>query len=177
VLVATGSSLDRGAGLGAYMTALFHVTGMLASMLAGILADRLGRVPVMLMMASLSAGCSLVFGWLLGTSVGVVVALGLVYGFAALGDSPIYSTAITEVVTPAFRGAALALRSLAGYGAGAVAPLLFGAILDWYGGRSARAWGWAFVSLGAAGLVAVASVLMLLRAPGADVLQRAKARS
>jgi MFS family permease len=118
-----------------------------------------------------------VFGWLLGTSVGVVVALGLVYGFAALGDSPIYSTAITEVVTPAFRGAALALRSLAGYGAGAAAPLLFGVILDWYGGRSAQAWGWAFVSLGVAGLVAVASVLMLKHAPGADVLQRAKARS
>ena len=175
--VATGSALDRGAGLGAYMTSLFHVTGMLASMLAGVLADRLGRVPVMLMMASLSAACSLVFGWLLGTPVAVVVALGLVYGFAALGDSPIYSTAITEVVTPAFRGAALALRSLAGYGAGAIAPLLFGAILDWYGGRSAEAWGWAFVSLGVAGLAAVASVLMLYRAPGAHVLKRARVES
>ena len=175
--VATGSALDRGAGLGAYMASLFHVTGTLASMLAGVLADRLGRIPVMLMMASLSTVCSLVFGWLLGTPVAVVVALGLVYGFAALGDSPIYSTAITEVVTPAFRGAALALRSLAGYGAGAIAPLLFGAILDWYGGHSAEAWGWAFVSLGVAGLVAVASVLMLSRAPGAHVLQRARVES
>ena len=175
--VATGSALDRGAGLGAYMASLFHVTGMLASMLAGVLADRLGRIPVMLMMASLSTVCSLVFGWLLGTPVAVVVALGLVYGFAALGDSPIYSTAITEVVTPAFRGAALALRSLAGYGAGAIAPLLFGAILDWYGGHSAEAWGWAFVSLGVAGLVAVVSVLMLSRAPGAHVLQRARVES
>jgi len=59
--VATGAALDRGAGLGAYTTSLFHVTGMLASMLAGVLADRLGRIPVMLMMASLSAACSLVF--------------------------------------------------------------------------------------------------------------------
>jgi MFS family permease len=175
--VATGSALDRGAGLGAYMASLFHVTGMLASMLAGVLADRLGRIPVMLMMASLSTVCSLVFGWLLGTPVAVVVALGLVYGFAALGDSPIYSTAITEVVTPAFRGAALALRSLAGYGAGAIAPLLFGAILDWYGGHSAEAWGWAFVSLGVAGLVAVVSVLMLSRAPDAHVFQRARVES
>ena len=53
--------------------------------------------------------------------------MGLLYGFAALGDSPIYSTAITEVVAPAYRGAALALRSLLGYGAGAAAPLVFGA--------------------------------------------------
>ena len=57
------------------------------------------------------------------------------------------------------------------------AQRVFLAILDWYGGRSAQAWGWAFVSLGVAGLVAVASVLTLQRAPGADVLQRARARS
>ena len=174
--VAMGSELTRGAGLGAYMTSLFHLTGMLAAMVAGILADRLGRAPVMLAMASLSMCCSLAFGWLLGTSLVVVVALGLVYGFAALGDSPIYSAAITEVVTPAYRGAALALRSLAGYGAGAIAPLLFGAILDWHGARTAAAWGWAFVSLGIAGGIAVTSVLLLYRTPEARGLQRAVGR-
>jgi MFS family permease len=173
--VAAGSELTRGAGLGAYMTALFHLTGMLAAMVAGILADRFGRTPVMLGMASVSAACSLAFGWLLGSPLPLVVAVGLLYGFAALGDSPIYSTAITEVVTPAYRGAALALRSLAGYGAGAVAPLLFGAILDWHGARTTGAWGWAFASLGAAGIVAVASILLLHRAPEASALRRVTA--
>ncbi len=168
--VAAGSELTRGAGLGAYMTALFHVTGMLAALLAGVLADRFGRTPVIFMMATVSAVCSLAFGWMLGASLVLIVSVGLLYGFAALGDSPIYSTAITEVVAPAYRGAALALRSLLGYGAGAAAPLMFGAILDWYGVRSAGAWGWAFLSLGVAGVGAVVSVVLLHRMPAAAAL-------
>ncbi|HSE05895.1 MAG TPA: MFS transporter [Methylomirabilota bacterium] len=169
--VAAGSDLTRGAGLGAYMTSLFHVTGMLAALLAGVLADRFGRTPVIFVMATVSAVCSLAFGWMLGASLVLIGAVGLLYGFAALGDSPIYSTAITEVVAPAYRGAALALRSLLGYGAGAAAPLVFGAILDWYGVRSAGAWGWAFLSLGIAGVGAVVSVVLLHRTPAAAPLR------
>jgi MFS family permease len=176
--VATGSELTRGAGLGAYLTSLLHLTGMAASLLAGLFADRFGRTPVILAMATVSAGCSFVFGWLIGTSLAVVVGVGLLYSFAALGDSPIYSTAITEVVAPAYRGAALALRSLLGYGAGAVAPLLFGAILDWYGVDHVGAWGWAFVSLGIAGAGAVASSVLLYLTPEAAALhQRHSAHS
>lgn len=174
--VAVGSDLTRGAGLGAYITALFHVTGMVASLLAGVLADRFGRTPVILVMATLSTACSLVFGWLLGASLAIIIGVGLLYGFAALGDSPIYSTAITEVVAPGYRGSALALRSLLGYGAGAIAPLLFGAILDWYGVRDAGAWGWAFVSLGIAGAGAIMSVALLHRTPAAAALHRGALR-
>jgi MFS family permease len=170
--VASGSELTRSAGLGAYLTSLFHLTGMVASLLAGIFADRFGRTPVILVMATISAVCSLLFGWLVGVSLAVIVAVGLLYGFAALGDSPIYSTAITEVVAPAYRGSALALRSLLGYGAGAAAPLVFGAILDWYGVANSGAWGWAFVSLGIAGLGAVAAGALLHRAPEAAVLRK-----
>lgn len=173
--VAAGSDLTRGAGLGAYMTSLFHVTGMIAALMAGVLADRFGRTPVILAMATISAACSLVFGWLIGTSLALIVGLGLLYGFAALGDSPIYSTAITEVVAPAYRGSALALRSLLGYGAGAAAPLLFGAILDWYGIKNAGAWGWAFVSLGIAGMGAVASAVLLYRTREAVALRGRRA--
>jgi MFS family permease len=169
--VAAGSEFTRGAGLGAYMTSLFHVTGMIAALVAGVLADRFGRTPVIFVMASLSAACSLTFGWLLGAPLAIVVSVGLLYGFSGLGDSPIYSTAITEVVPSAYRGSALALRSLLGYGAGAIAPLLFGAILDWYGGRTAGAWGWAFVSLGIAGVGAVISVVLLHGTPEAAVLR------
>jgi MFS family permease len=156
--------------VGACMTSLFHVTGMLAALLAGVFADRFGRTPVIFVMATVSAICSLAFGWMLGASLVLIVAVGLLYGFAALGDSPIYSTAITEVVAPAYRGAALALRSLLGYGAGAAAPLVFGAILDWYGVRSAGAWGWAFLSLGIGGVGAVVSVVLLHRTPAAAAL-------
>lgn len=176
--IAAGADLTRATGLGSYMTSLFHMTGVLASVAAGLLADRLGRTPVIFAMASLSMFCSFAFGWLIGGPVWIVVAVGLVYGFAALGDSPIYSTAITEVVAPAYRGAALALRSLAGYGAGAAAPLVFGAILDLYGGLGAgrEAWGWAFASLGLAGAAAVLAAVALHRLPAARALTTGRER-
>ena len=49
-----------------------------------------------------------------------------------------------------------ALRSLLGSGAGAIAPLAFGAVLDATNepGMLATTWGWAFVTLGRGGLAA-----------------------
>ena len=170
--VAAGSGATLAAGLGSYVSSLFHITGVLASLIAGVVADRFGRTPVIFAMATLSTMCSIGFGWLIGGPVWVVVAVGLVYGFAALGDSPIYSTVITEVVAPAYRGAALALRSLAGFGAGAAAPLVFGWVLDLYGsGRGAEGgWGWAFGTLAIAGAMAAVSAVVLHRLPEARSL-------
>jgi MFS family permease len=74
---AAGTELTRSAGLGAYMTSLFHLTGMVAAFLAGAFADRFGRTPVILIMAAVSAACSLVFGWLVGTSLALSVGVGL----------------------------------------------------------------------------------------------------
>ena len=174
-LAAAGAGLSRAAGLGSYLASSFHLTGMVASLVGGVIADRLGRTPVILAMASLSTLCSAVFGWLLGAPGCVVVGVGLVYGFSTLGDSPIYSAAITEVVAPAYRGAALALRSLAGYGAGAVAPLVFGWVLDVQGG--AEGWGWAFGTLAAAGALAVVATAILHRLPEARALTVGTAKS
>ncbi len=170
--VAAGSGFTQAAGFGSYIAALFHITGMVASLIAGVIADRVGRTQVIFAMATLSTLCSLGFGWLIGGPVWVVVVVGLVYGFTALGDSPIYSAAITEVVAPAYRGAALALRSLAGYGAGAAAPLVFGVVLDLYGsGQGGEGgWGWAFGTLAVAGALAVVCAVILHRLPEAHAL-------
>ena len=71
----------------------------------------------------------------------------LIYGFVAIGDSPVLSAAITEVVAPNRLGSVLAVRSLLGFGAGAVSPVAFGAVLDYLriGDYVASAWGPAFM--------------------------------
>jgi len=78
------------------------------------------------------------------------------YAFSALGDSPVLSAALSEAVRPAYLGAALALRSFLGFGAGAIAPLVFGAVLDATNppGAAPATWGWAYTVLGAGGIVA-----------------------
>lgn len=148
------------AGLGAYITAGFHLTALLASYSMGSLSDRLGRGRVLIVLAAVSAICSFALGWLTLWPLLLVVAVGLVYAFTTLGDSPVLSAALTEVVEPAYLGAAFGLRSLIGFGAGALAPLVFGVVLDMTNpGRTGSAayasWVWAFSTLGLAGLGAV----------------------
>jgi MFS family permease len=143
---------------GAYLTAAFHVMGLLSSMSMGRLSDRLGRRDVLVGVAATGAVCSFVFGWLIGWPAALIIVVGAVYSFMALGDSAVLSTAFTEAVSPAYLGSALALRSLFGFGAGAIAPLVFGAVLDLTNppGLRPATWGWAFAALGLGGLGATA---------------------
>ena len=156
VFAVSGAGSVRAAELASYVSAAFHVMGLVASSSMGRLSDGLGRRIVLVGLAATSAVCSLAFGWLIGLPVAVIAAVGAVYGFTALGDSPVLSTALTETVGPAHLGAALALRSFLGFGAGAVAPIVFGRILDLTNapGPFPTTWGWAFVSLGLGGLAA-----------------------
>ena len=167
VLVAHGAPAERSAGLGAGLSALFHVMGIVAGSTGGWLSDRWGRTAVIALMMAVSTACSFSFGWMLGGPLLLLVLVGSLYGFSALGDSSVYSTGITETVKPERLGAALAIRSLLGFGAGAISPLVFGRVLDVYGGQSAPAagWGWAFGVLGAGGVLGLLSMVWLRTLP------------
>jgi MFS family permease len=159
-MAAAGLSDLKAAGSGANIVALFHVMGLMASLSMGTLSDRFARSQVMLALATLSMICSFTFGWTLGLPLFVIVVVGAIYALSSLGDSPVLSAALTEVMEPAYLGTALGFRSLLGFGAAAIGPLAFGAILDWSnpaanGQRLYVTWGWAFSVLGIGGLGAV----------------------
>ena len=92
----------------------------------------------------------------------VLVAVSLIYGVVALADSPSYSATLMEVVPPRSLGGAFSLQMLAGWTATAVAPAVFGLILDLTkaaGASPAAQWGWAFTAMAvgpAIGVVALA---------------------
>lgn len=155
-----GAGRVDAAGSGAYVSALFHVVGLLASFSMGALSDRLDRARVMAALAAASMACSFAFGWMADWPIALVIAAGMIYAFTALGDSPILSAALSESVHAAYLGAALGLRSLIGFGAAALAPVVFGLVLDHTnppggGGRGYAVWGWAYSVLGVGGLGAV----------------------
>jgi MFS family permease len=159
-LVLAGAAEVNAAGCGAFITASFHFVGLLSSFSMGTLSDRMDRARILLVLAAASMACSFLFGWSAGWPLVLLVGIGLVYAFTALGDSPILSAALTEEVDAAYLGAALGFRSLVGFGAGAVAPVAFGAVLDWtnpmiQGQRVYADWGWAFSVLGLGGAGAV----------------------
>jgi MFS family permease len=154
-LALSGAAAVQAAETASYLTASMHIVGALASFTMGHLSDVLGRRTVLLGLGAAGGSLSLSIGWLVNWPFPFVVGLILVYGFVAIGDSPVLSTALTETVPRGHLGYALAVRSLAGFGAGAISPTVFGVALD-FAGRSewppAAAWGAAFMVLAIGGL-------------------------
>jgi MFS family permease len=142
--------------IGAYLSAGFHIIGFFASSTMGRLSDRLGRRTVLLGLAASSAACSFAIGWMVFWPVAVIVAVGAFYAFTSVGDSPVLSTALTETTRPGYLGGTLAVRGVLGFGAGAIAPLAFGMVIDATNpaGATPEVWGWAFAVLGVGGVLA-----------------------
>ena len=132
--------------------ALTYVANIAGSIVGGNMADRWGRIPTLLTWSCISTVLSFSIGWLIGMPIALLVALACVYNFAAIADSSTHSTVLAEGVPPHYIGVAYAVRSLVGFGAGVVSPVVFGWALDLAGGGrtsgDAFAWGIAWSTLG-----------------------------
>ena len=146
-LVFSGTASIQSAELAAYCVAAMHIVGAVASPTMGHLSDLLGRRAVLTGLGAAGALLSMIFGWLIAAPLPILVGLMLIYGFVVIGDSPVLSAAITEAVAPNRLGSVLAIRSLLGFGAGAISPVAFGLVLDHlrFGDHVASAWGPAFM--------------------------------
>lgn len=148
-----------GIGLGIAIALALHLSGFFASFLMGQASDRLGRRVVLIAIAALGAACSFGFGWSGALAPTLLLVFATVYGFAAIGDSAVLSTAMTETVPPDQLGTVLGIRSILGIGLGAVAPATFGLVLDT--APAGQGWGWAFAFLGIGGVVATICAILL----------------
>jgi len=146
----TTSSLAIGVGI----AGLCHLAGAFGNIAGGTLSDRIGRTGVILIMSCASLACSFSFGWLVSSPLWLVTVVALVYNLTAIGDSSVFSTVLTETVPPSQIGFAFSLRSVVGFGMGAISPWVFGVVLDWAGAGTPdqRAWGLAWCSVGIGGL-------------------------
>jgi len=162
-LALSGKAIGEATQIGAFLTAGMHIVGSFASASMGRLSDRLGRRIILIWLAALSTLLSFSLGWLVWCPIQILAILGLLYYFTALGDSPVLSTAITEVVDPGYLGSMLAVRSLLGFGAGAIAPLVFGVVIDATNPEypPITNWGWAFMTLGIGGAIATWCAVLL----------------
>ena len=161
---AQGSGLSSAQGIG--LAAMAHLASVVGSVLGGAASDRHGRVRVMLAASAASLLCSFTFGWLWAAPLWVLAGFAAIYNLCAIADSSVYSTALADVV-PAHRlGAAYSVRSVMGFGAGAISPWVFGAVLDWGQAQLAlpgSAWGWAWSSVGLGALLGPLMILQFHR--------------
>lgn len=155
------------ASIGALLAGLSFATNAVGSVVGGRLSDKLGRTAVMLMMTTTSLVCSFTFGWFFSAPLWMLTIVAIAYNLTALGDSSVYSTALTELVPARNLGAAYSLRAVLGFGLGALSPAVFGLVFDYFarttGTRGTVAWGMAWLVLGVGAVPGLFAIMRLRR--------------
>jgi len=83
------------------------------SLIAGKLADRIGRTRVTIASMAVSAACALGIGAFYGTPA--VAAVAILWGFAIVADSAQFSACVTELCDREYLGTALTLQTSLGF--------------------------------------------------------------
>jgi len=162
-----GPASRSGTTWGIAVAGLAHVLGATGSIVGGTASDRWGRTRVMLLLTGLSLTGSFLFGWLWAWPFWLLALAAALYNLCAIADSSLYSTALAETVPPERLGSAYSVRSVMGFGAGAISPVVFGALLDFgrgqFGGTSTYAWVLAWSSAGVGALLGPVMILQFER--------------
>jgi MFS family permease len=152
-----GSGVDeRWAGLAGFA---FIAAGSAGSLVAGRLADRLGRTLVTSAAMAISGLCCLLAGFFFGGNPWALFAVCLIWGFAVVADSAQFSAGVSELCPTERTGTVLTLQTSLGFLLTLVTIRLvptFERLVTWR-------WAFAFLALGpAAGIWAM---LRLRRLP------------
>jgi MFS family permease len=95
------------------------------------------------------------------------MAFGLWIGFWVVADSAIYKASLTEMVPSKMRATMLGAQSAFGFGMAALAPAVFGQILEYYNGgvppTDAAIWGPSFFVLGIGALLSPIATIILAK--------------
>lgn len=166
-LVASGASTAHAAAVALGLAALTYIANIGGSVLGGTMADRWGRMQTILLWSCVSLALSFSIGWLIALPEALLVGLASLYNLSAIADSSTHSTVLAESVPPHLLGVAYSVRSVVGFGAGVLSPVVFGLALDLAGGAKNSAgtfaWGVAWATLGVGGLLGPLATFRLHR--------------
>jgi MFS family permease len=91
------------------------LSGALGCVVAGLLADRHGRVAVTVAAMAVSGACCLLAGAFFGLHPAWTIGLCLVWGFAVVADSAQFSAAVAEMSAPGLVGTMLTVQTSLGF--------------------------------------------------------------
>jgi len=141
-------------------------SGGLGCVVAGLVADRLGRTAVTMVAMALSGSSAVAVGLLFGVAPIVTVAVGVIWGVTVVADSAQFSAAVSELAPSGTAGSALAIQTALGFLLTGVTILAVGLL----GPGSASGWRIAFGLLALGPLVGIAAMARLRRRPEAVVM-------
>jgi MFS family permease len=146
----------------ASLTAFFAIAaGGVGSLLAGALADRLGRTAITIASLAISGLCAFLIGFLFGGSPILLIALCLLWGFAVVADSAQYSAAVSELCHKDYTGTALTVQTSLGFLLTMLTIRLIPTL------KNSVGWSWAFAFLALGPAVGIYAMLALRNSPEA----------
>ncbi|MCO6414917.1 MFS transporter [Siccirubricoccus sp. KC 17139] len=153
--LAASLGAPRAAGVATFAVLAAGSFGCIAG---GLVADRIGRPEFTIWAMGVSAACCLLAGPAFGGPTWLVVALGLVWGAAAVADSAQFSATVAEYAPPGLAGTMLTVQTSLGFALTLPAIHLMPAMEAWLG------WGGgAFAVLAAGPLLGCVAMARLVR--------------
>lgn len=134
--------------------------GAAGCVLAGVMADRLGRTTLTIASLIVSGACALIVG-LFFSQPFILTVVCLVWGFAVVADSAQFSAAVSELTDPRYVGTALALQTSLGFLLTLFTIRMVPPLVERVG------WEWAFAALAIGPIFGIASMARLRRLPEA----------
>ncbi len=150
----------RGLGLTAARLAGFATiaSGGIGCVVAGWLADRIGRTTTTIASLAISGTCALLVGALFSSPIALTV-LCIVWGIAVVADSGQFSAAVSELADPRYVGTALTLQTSLGFLLTMVTINVVPTLVDRVG------WSWVFPMLAIGPIIGIVGMARLRRDP------------
>jgi MFS family permease len=146
---------------GTVVFASIGIAGLAGAVLAGRLADRIGRTTTTSVAMVVSASCCLLSPLAYGAVTPVLVAVLLIWGGSVIADSAQFSAAVTELAEPVYAGSALTLQLALGFALTIASIRLVPLAVD------AFSWRFSLVPLAIGPLAGTTSMLRLRELPAA----------
>ncbi|QWW72407.1 nitrate/nitrite transporter [Rhizobium sp. WYJ-E13] len=137
-------------------------SGLFGCIAGGLLSDRFGRTTTTAGFMVVSGLCALSIGFAFDGPSWLLVLIATVWGVSIIGDSPLFSAAVTELCDRDFVGTALCLQMGLGFALTVFAIWLMPQITALTG-----SWHWTFAFLAPGPLVGAWAMLTLRRSPSA----------
>ena len=142
--------------------------GAVGCVVAGLLADRVGRTIVTSVAMTISGACCLVVGFFFGAHPILLLIVAGVWGASVVADSAQFSASVTELGDPQYIGTALTIQTCLGFLLTVISIELIPRFVSLVG------WRYAFVILAPGPLFGVISMLRLRRLPEAAKIAQGK---
>jgi MFS family permease len=142
--------------------------GAIGCVVAGLIADRVGRTLVTSWAMAISGSCCLIIGFLFGGNPALLLFIAAIWGATVVADSAQFSSCVTELGDPQYIGTALTIQMCIGFLLTTISIELIPKVETAYG------WRYAFMILAPGPFLGVIAMMRLRQLPEAVKIAHGK---